>query len=168
MIEKAPVPTELQDLIDFEGTMERTVLISPKFKILGDFKILRDFQKCKVQIRNGEKLYNTTLNDQFISQIVLRIYEKYESYVPYECADVIKTSDEKKLSWSKADNFTNQLRQMKVYLHYNLESDFENFILKIEKELCNLNAFVTPNQTIYGFVSGAYKVTYKLILEINL
>lgn len=162
MIEKAPVPAELQDLIDFEGTMERTVLITPKFKILGNYRILRNFQNCKVEIRDNEKLYITTLNDKFISQIVLRIYEKGESFVPDECVSVVETTAEKKLSLSKADNFTNQLRQIKVYLHYNLESNFENFILKIEKELFKLNAFVTPSKTIYGFVSGAYKVTNQI------
>ncbi len=164
MIEKAPVPSELQTLIDFEGTMERIVLTAPKFKILDDFRILKNFQKCKVEIRDGEKLFNTTFNDQFISQIVLRIYEKDESYVQVENVDIIQTqtSNEAKLSWNKVDNFTNQLRQMKVYLHYNLESDFQNFILKIEKELSKINVFVTPSNTIYGFVSGAYKVTNQI------
>jgi hypothetical protein len=168
MIEQAPIPSELQDLIDFEDTMERIVLITPKFKILDDFRILRNFPKCKVEIRDGEKLYTTTLNDQFISQIVLRIYEKDESYVPDEHpdehVDIIqtKTPNEAKLSYNKADNFSIQLRQMKKYLHYNLETDLENFILKIEKELIKINVFVTPSNKIYGFVSGGYKITNQI------
>ena len=163
MLEKAPVPSELQDLIDFEETMERRVLISPKFNILGDFRILRNFPICKVEVKDGEKSYTTTLNDQFISQIVLRICEKDQSYVQvYDDVDVIQTSNEKKLSWNKADSFTNQLRQMRIYLHNNLIYDLEKFISKIEQELSKMNVFITPSNTIYGFVSGAYKVTNQI------
>ena len=163
MLEKAPVPSELQDLIDFEETMERRVLISPKFNILGDFRILRNFPICKVEVKDGEKSYTTALNDQFISQIVLRICEKDQSYVQvYDDVDVIQTSNEKKLSWNKADSFTNQLRQMRIYLHNNLIYDLEKFISKIEQELSKMNVFITPSNTIYGFVSGAYKVTNQI------
>ena len=163
MLEKAPVPSELQDLIDFEETMERRVLISPKFNILGDFRILRNFPICKVEVKDGEKSYTTTLNDQFISQIVLRICEKDQSYVQvYDDVDVIQTSNEKKLSWNKADSFTNQLRQMRIYLHNNLIYDLEKFISRIEQELSKMNVFITPSNTIYGFVSGAYKVTNQI------
>ncbi len=127
---------------------------------------MRNFSVCKVEITDGEKLYTTTLNDQFVSQIVLRIYEKDEFYVPEELVDVIQTqtkiSNEAKLSYNKSDNFSIQLRQTRVYLHYNLETNLENFILKIEKELFKINVFVTPSNTIYGFVSGTYKITNQI------
>ena len=155
-------PPQLLELFELEKNNSRTSFVSPKISVSGDYKVLRNMQSSTLIIEDNGNIYKTKLDDKFISQIVLRAYEKEHLDRVNQVTNKISTQNEEKISWNREEDFISQMKILRIYLHFNLCNDFENFISKLEREVAKLNAILTPSGSIYGFVSTAYKETNQI------
>lgn len=163
-----PIPEKLEELIDFESNNERIQINQPKVSIKGDYSILRNLSKVRIVLIDTEKIYSTLIDDKFISQVVMRVYNcellthTTSPFTTKNSGHTISFQNEDTLTWTRDSSFSEQMRMLKIYTHYNLINNYDTFIKKIEAEISKLDTIITPTGKIYGFVSSSYKPTNQL------
>ena len=57
----APIPLELQELVDFESNITRKRVENPQIEIVGDYTNLRNLSKSYINISSGGNTYKVKL-----------------------------------------------------------------------------------------------------------
>lgn len=163
-------PEELIGLVEFEEQLDNHLVgDNVTINLLGDYTNLRKLSLVKVIINSGHNHFQAKLDDLFIAQIIKRTYDN-ESFTKNETTKSISVNvnlnnSTQDISWKEENDFLTELYRLKIYLHYNLNDNFDLMISKITKTLKGLVILWyqgNGKNIVYGFVSQKYTRTNQL------